>query len=308
MSLWLGCQEVLLDKGQEDDWFGSHFIVLMAVLAAIGFVVFVIRELRVARPFVNLRVLKNYNFSVGMPLMFFLGITMYGLTALLPLLMQTLMGYTALTSGLAMIPRGFGALAGMPLAGRLVNRVPGRYLVAGGFLTFGFSALWLSRMTLDVSPFMLVWPLFFSGVSIAFLFVPLNTLALGSVKPEEMNNASGIFNLMRNMGGSVGISLVTTLVERRAQVHQAFLAGDINSYSGVSQAKFASLSAMFAQQNGSFTGGRQALGAMGKLVGTQAGMLAYLDTFNFFAALCVVCVAGALFMKNIKVSGPVMAH
>jgi DHA2 family multidrug resistance protein len=229
MSLWLGCQEVLLDKGQEDDWFGSNFIVLMAVLAAIGFVVFVIRELRVATPFVNLRVLENYNFSVGMPLMFFLGITMYGLTALLPLLMQTLMGYTALTSGLARIPRGFGALVGMPLAGRLVNKVPGRYLVAGGFLTFGFSALWLSRMTLDVSPFMLVWPLFFSGVSIAFLFVPLNTLALGSVKPEQVNNASGIFNLMRNMGGSVGISLVTTLVERRAQVHQAFLAGDINS-------------------------------------------------------------------------------
>jgi DHA2 family multidrug resistance protein len=112
---------------------------------------------------------------------------MYGLTALLPLLMQTLMGYTALTSGLAMIPRGFGALVGMPLAGRLVNKVPGRCLVAGGFLTFGFSALWLSRMTLDVSPFMLVWPLFFSGVSIAFLFVPLNTLALGSVKPEQMN-------------------------------------------------------------------------------------------------------------------------
>ena len=114
MSLWLGCQEVLLDKGQEADWFGSNFIVLMAVLAAIGFVVFVLRELRVARPFVNLRVLRNYNFSVGMPLMFFLGITMYGLTALLPLLMQTLMGYTALTSGLAMIPRGFGALVGMP--------------------------------------------------------------------------------------------------------------------------------------------------------------------------------------------------
>ena len=308
MSLWLGCQEVMLDKGQEDDWFGSNFIVLMALLAVIGFVVFIIRELRVARPFVNLRVLKSYNFSVGMPLMFCLGITMYGLTALLPLLMQTLMGYTALTSGLAMIPRGFGALVGMPLAGRLVNKVPGRCLVAGGFLTFGFSALWLSRMTLDVSPFMLVWPLFFSGVSIAFLFVPLNTLALGSVKPEQMNNASGMFNLMRNMGGSVGISLVTTLVERRAQVHQAFLAGDINSYSGVFQGKFASLSAMFAQQNGSFTGSQQALGAMGKLVGRQAGMLAYLDTFNFFAALCVLCVVGALFMKNIKVSGPVMAH
>ena len=308
MSLWLGCQEVLLDKGQEDDWFGSDFIRLMGGLAVIGFVVFIVREFRAAKPFVNLRVLKNYNFAVGTGLMFFQGITLYGLTALLPLLLQTLMGYTALTSGLAMIPRGFGALIGMPLAGRLVGKVPGRYLVAGGFLMFAASAWWMSRMTLDISPWLLTWPLFLSGLSIAFVFVPLNTLALGSVKPEQMNNASGIFNLMRNMGGSVGISLVTTLVERRAQVHQAYLAGDINSYSTTYQSQFANLSAAFAQQNGSFTGSQQALGAMGKLVGTQAGMLAYLDTFIFFAALCGLCVVGALFMKNAKVSGPVMAH
>ena len=308
MSLWLGCQEVMLDKGQEDDWFGSNFIRTLAVLAGIGFVVFIIRELRVAKPFVNLRVLKTYNFSVGTVLMFFQGITLYGLTALLPLLLQTLMGYTALTSGMAMIPRGVGALVGMPLAGRLVNKVQGRYLVAFGFLLFGLSVMWLSRMTLDVSPWMLGWPLFLSGVSIAFLFVPLNTLALGSVKPEQMNNASGIFNLMRNMGGSVGISLVTTLVERRAQVHQAFLAGDINTYGAAFQSKFAGLTAMFAQQNGSVTGGQQALGAMGKIVGTQAGVLAYLDTFIFFMALCVPCILGALFLRNTKVSGPVMAH
>ena len=154
--------------------------------------------------------MKNYNFSLGVGLMFFAGITLYSLTAIVPLFLQSLMGYTALQSGLAMIPRGIGALIAMPLAGRLVGKIQGRYLVAGGFLSFGAATYALAQLSLDLTPWILFWPLFFSGVSIAFMFVPLNTLALGSLRPEQMGNASGIFNLMRNVGGSVGISLVTT--------------------------------------------------------------------------------------------------
>jgi MFS transporter, DHA2 family, multidrug resistance protein len=182
MSLWLGCQEVLLDKGQEDDWFGSPFIVVMAVLAVFGLVAFVARVLMTPRPFVDLRVMKTYNFSLGLFLMFCAGVTLYGMTAAIPLFLQGLMGYTSLQSGLAMIPRGLGALIAMPLAGALVSRVQGRYLVAGGFLAFGAASFALSRLSLDLTPGLLFWPLFFSGVSIAFMFVPLNTLALGAFK------------------------------------------------------------------------------------------------------------------------------
>jgi DHA2 family multidrug resistance protein len=307
MSLWLGAQEVLLDKGQEDDWFGSHFIAWMGVLAVIGFLVFVIRELTTDKPFVNFCVLKNYNFSLGMILMFFTGITLYGMTAIVPLFLQSQMGYTALQSGLAMVPRGLGALVAMPLAGRLVNKVQGRYLVAVGFLTFAISSLAMSRITTDISPSILFWPLFLSGFSVGFMIVPLNTQSLGSLKPEEIGNGSGIFNLMRNVGGSVGISLVTTLAQRAAQRHQGFLAGHMTPYDPAYQSKLHALSSVFALDSGVYEGHHHALGALYNTLLSQASLLAYLETFVVFALGGVVCIAVALLMKKSASHGPVMA-
>jgi DHA2 family multidrug resistance protein len=309
MSLWLGCQEVLLDKGQEDDWFGSRLIMAMAMLAFIGFVVFIVRELTVEKPFVNLRILKNYNFSIGTVLMFFAGVVLYGITALIPLFLQTLMGYTALESGLAVISRGLGAFTAMIIAGRIVGKIQARYLVAGGFLVFALSSFSLTKINLDITPAIIFWPLFLSGGSVAFMFVPLNTQALGSLKPDQINNASGIFNLMRNVGGSVGISLVTTLVERRAQAHQTYLVAHATPYDANWQSTLNTLTTGFAAHNGAVAGHQQALGAIYNAVQTQAGMLAYLDNFFWFAAMCVVCMVAALFMKRNKLHrGPVSAH
>ena len=298
MSLWLGCQEVLLDKGQEDDWFGSPFIVVMAVLAAVGLAAFLTRMLTAERPFVDLRVMKTYNFSLGLFLMLCAGVTLYGLTAAIPLFLQGLMGYTALQSGLAMIPRGLGALVAMPLAGALVSRVQGRYLVAGGFTAFGLSSFALSRLSLDLTPGLLFIPLFFSGVSIGFMFVPLNTLALGAFKAEQIGNASGIFNLMRNVGGSLGISLVTTLVARSAQAHQVLLAADLTPYDAAVRSSLAS----------STVPQRTALGLMYRALVGQSNLLAFLDDFRWFALLCVLCVAGALLFKKSRARGPIAVH
>ena len=308
MSLWLGCQEVLLDKGQEDDWFGSHFIVIMAVLAAVGFVAFLWRVLKAKRPFVDLSVLKNYNFTLGVVLMFFAGITLYSLTALLPLFLQTLLGYTALESGYSMIPRGLGALIAMPLVGRLVPKVQGRYLVGFGFLSYGVGAFALAHLSMNLTPWVLFWPLFLSGVSIAFMFVPLNTLALGSLKPEQMGNASGIFNLMRNVGGSVGISMVTTFVARFAQVHQNTLAAHLTPYNPVYQSELHTMASTFATHNTVAVAQQQAVGSMYHTLLSQANLLAYLDNFRWFGVLCVLCVAGALLLKKTKVHAPIAAH
>jgi DHA2 family multidrug resistance protein len=301
MSLWLGCQEVLLDKGQEDDWFGSNLIIGMAALAVIGLVAFVVRELHVVKPFVNLRVLKDYNFTVGLTLMFFAGVTLYGLTAAIPLYLQSLMGYTALQSGLAMISRGLGALIAMPLAGLLVSRIQGRYLAAFGFLSFGLSSWVLSRLTLDISPLVLFWPLFFSGVAIAFMFVPLNTLAIGSLPPEQIGNASGIFNLMRNVGGSVGITLITTLAARIAQARQTTLSAHLTPYDPAVQSALNSAASVFGGQ-------AQALGSLYRQLLKQANLLAYLEIFRWFTLLCLACIAGALILKRVKVHGPVAVH
>ncbi|HEU5071546.1 MAG TPA: DHA2 family efflux MFS transporter permease subunit [Verrucomicrobiae bacterium] len=307
MSLWLGCQEVLLDKGQEDDWFGSHFIVIMAALAVAGFIAFIWRVSRTEKPFVDLSVLKNYNFSLGLGLMFFAGLSLYSLTALIPLFLQSLMGYTALQSGYAMIPRGLGALVAMPLAGRLVTKIQGRYLVAGGFLSFGGASFVLAHLSLDLSIWVLFWPLFFSGVAIAFMFVPLNTIALGSLKPEQIGNASGIFNLMRNVGGSVGISLVTTFVARSAQAHQTILAAHLTPYDTTYQSTLQTMTSSFAA-HGNAAAHQLAVGSMYHTLLRQANLLAYLDNFRWFALLCSVCILGALLLRKVKVHAPVAAH
>ncbi len=308
MSLWLGCQEVLLDKGQEDDWFGSPFIVWMTVLAVIGFVAFVARAFAAEKPFVDLRVLKNYNFSLGLVLMFFAGVTLYSLTAIMPFFLQSLMGYTALQTGYAMIPRGLGAVIAMPIAGKLVTKIQGRYLAAAGFLSFGAAAWLLSHLSLNLTPWILFWPLFFSGVSIAFMFVPLNTLALGSLKPEQIGNASGIFNLMRNVGGSVGISLVTTLVARSAQGHQTYLAAHLTPYDPAYQSRLQAVTNVMSAHADAVTAHQQALGSIYNTLVGQANLLAYLDNFRWFALLCFACIAGALLLKKAKVSAPVVGH
>ena len=308
MSLWLGCQEVLLDKGQEDDWFGSRFIIVMAVLAVAGLVAFVVRVLTADKPFVDLRVLKNYNFTLGMALMFSAGVCLYSLTAVLPLFLQSLMNYTALQSGYAMIPRGLGALIAMPLAGRLVGKIQGRWLVAGGFLSFGLASLALTHLTLDESRSLLFWPLFFSGVAIAFMFVPLNTLALGALPPEQIGNASGIFNLMRNVGGSVGISMVTTLVARSSQMHQTYLVGQLTPYDPAYQARLQSLTTTFSAGSDHVTAQSQAVGSLYQTLSTQANLLSYLDNFRWFALLCFVCIGAALLLRKAKIRGPVAVH
>jgi DHA2 family multidrug resistance protein len=311
MSLWLGCQEVLLDKGQEDDWFGSRFIQVMTVLAVIGLVVFVIRELTVKRPFVDLRSLKNYNFSLSVILMSLAGVALYGLTVIIPLFLQSLLGYTALLSGFAMASRGLGALLSIAVAGKLLGKIPGHYILVAGFLMYGVAAYALSCISLDVSPSVLFWPVFFTGAGSGMMFVPLNTLALGVLKREELGNASGILNLVRNVGGSIGIATVTTYVARHAQAHQTNMVAHLTPYDPLYQSSFQKLTRMFAAHSDIVTAQQQAAGSMYHGLLTQANMLAYLDNFRFFALVALAGLVITLFYKKVKRSKdspPVAAH
>lgn len=309
MALWLGCQEVLLDKGQEEGWFGSHFIVIMTVLAVIGFLVFVVRELTAERPFVELRILKNYNFCFGVIIMFLAGVALYGVTVIIPLYLQSLMGYTSLLSGYSMVPRGVGAMMAIPFAGYLVNRIQGRYLVALGFFIYAAASFAMAGLSLDVSPRILIWPVFFTGLGSGFIFVPLNTLAFGALKREELGNASGIFNLMRNVGGSVGIALVTTFIARSAQQHQAVLVSHLTPYDPAYQVRMQTTASALSSFGDAVTGQHQALAAMYHTLVTQSNFLSYLDNFRFFGAVAFVAFVGALFFKKVKKhASPVAAH
>jgi DHA2 family multidrug resistance protein len=300
MALWLACQEVMLDKGQEDDWFGSHFILLMAALAVTGLVVFLIRELTAERPFVDLRVLKNYDFALGVALAFLSSMAFYGITVLIPLFLQSLMGYTSLLSGYSMAPRGVGAFIAIPLAGMLVGKVEGRYLVAIGFLVYAAASYALSCISLQVSPGSLVWPVFFTGVGIGFINVPLATMALGALPRAGIGNGTGIYNLMRNVGSSVGVSLVSTLNERHAQAHQTALVAHLTPYDPAYQSGLHTMTTTFSAHGATAAAQQQAVGSMYRTLSTQANLLAYLDGFRFFAFVAAAGIGGALLFKIVR--------
>src|SRR5947207_4152062 len=221
MALALGTLQLVLDKGQEEEWFASSFITWFAILSGAALIAFIVWELRSKDPIVDLRVLVNRNFAVGTSLMIAMGIVLYGTIALLPLFLQTLMGYPAVASGMAVSPRGLGAVTSMLIVGRLINKVRGRYLVMFGFTVLAYSIYLFSKINLEISISSIVWPNIISGFAMGFVFVPLTTMALGTLSNEQMGNASGVFNLMRNTGVSVGIASVTTLLARGAQMHQA---------------------------------------------------------------------------------------
>src|SRR6185312_12798445 len=169
---------------------------------------------------VDLKVLKDRNFAIGAALIFLFGIAIYSTVVVLPLFYQELLGYTAFTAGLVVAPRGIGAIFGMPIIGYLSNKADPRYLLTFGFFTFGLTTLYFGGLTLEISPTTLLLPILITGFGLSFVFVPINTAAYGTLHNEQIGNASGLFNLMRNVGGSIGISLASTLLVRRADVHQ----------------------------------------------------------------------------------------
>src|SRR6267378_875296 len=261
MAVALGTLQLVLDKGQEEDWFSSSLITWAAIFAGVTFVIFIVWELTVKEPIVNLRVLANRNFAVGTALMTVMGVVLYGTIALLPLFLQTLMGYPAVKSGLAVSPRGFGSIASMIIVGRLVNKIDGRYLIMFGFAVLGFSTYLFSDINLQISSSSIVIPGIISGFALGFVFVPLTTMAMGTLPNEQMGNASGVFNLMRNIGGSLGIATVTTLLARGAQAHQAAMVSHLTPYDPAFQQRVQALTGTLSSQAGS-AASQQAYGAI----------------------------------------------
>ncbi len=289
MALWLSTLQVMLDKGQEDDWFSAAWIRWFAVISVIAMIAFVVRELLADHPIVDLRILRDRNFAVGTLMVTVLGIGLYGTTVQLPLFLQTLMNYPAMQSGLALSPRGVGAMFAAIVVGRLIGFIDSRVMIAAGFVLFGVSGILYSHMTLDISIWSVAFVSIVNGMSTGLIFVPLSTAALGRLRNEQMGNAAGIYNLMRNIGGSVGISLVTTMLARAAQVHQNVLVQHLTPYDPVYQQKLAALQAGFARQTDRVTASRQALGVLYNVLVRQATLLAFSDNFRLLSLLGLAC-------------------
>jgi DHA2 family multidrug resistance protein len=308
MALALGTLQLVLDKGQEEDWFSSSLITFGAVFTGVMFISFIIWELRSKEPIVNLRILANRNFAVGTALMTVLGIVLYGTIALLPLFLQTLLGYPALQSGLAVSPRGIGSIASMIIVGRLIGKINGRYLLLFGFGLLAFSTYLFSDINLQISMGSIVWPGVMSGFAMGFVFVPLTTMAMGTLANDQMGNASGVFNLMRNTGGSVGIAAVTTMLARGVQIHQAAMVSHLTPYDPAFQQRVHDLTGTLSSQAGS-DASQQAYGSIYGTLVRQASVMSYIDNFRLLAFLCVICVPMVFLFKSVKRSkAPVSMH
>jgi DHA2 family multidrug resistance protein len=300
MSVWLGAMQLVLDKGQEADWFEADWICWLTALSAAAFLAFVLREILTPEPIVQLRALTNRNFCIGTIITGLFGVLLYGVTAFLPLFLQTLMGYSAMESGLAVSPRGLGAMVGMMMVGLLVNRIDSRLLLAIGLGIFGTSSLVLSHLNLGISMSAVAIPNFCNGFGGGFIFVPLTTLAMGRLRKQDMGNAAGIYNLVRNIGGSIGIAALTASVVRGSQKHQNYLGANLSAGNQATSSTLAGLSARFSTLGGLDTVTTQHK-AMGMIYGNlqqQSAVLAYADNFRMLGYLALACILlAAMFVR-----------
>ena len=308
MAVSIATLQIILDKGQQVGWFDAPWIRWFAILCAVTMAAFIARELRVEEPIVNLRVLRNRNFAVGTFLITLMGIALYGMLTLQPLFLQTLIGYTALQSGLAVSPRGLGALLMMPLVGYLTNVMDKRVMIGFGFLLFGATSLMLGNVNLQVSMSSVVWPIALSGIASALIWVPLATVTMGTLHREEMGNAAGIFNLMRNIGGSIGISVVATMLVRNAQAHQANMVAHLVSSNPVFHSRFMELQGAFLSRFGPVEASRKAMAAIYAELLRQANLWSFVDNFRFVAWVCVACFTAIFLLKKAEGGGAIEVH
>ena len=299
VALSLGCLQVVLDRGQDADWFGSTLITILTITSATAFVLLAWRETHHRDPMVDLKLMKNADFAVTFVLMFMLGFMLFGSTFLIPAYTQELMGYRAIDAGMVLTPGGIVTILLLPIVGRSINKVDLRILVGIG-LVIGAISLWLmTRLYLGSSFRELMMLRMLQSAALPFLFVPINAMAFRGVPPEKTNNASALINLARNFGGSVGIAFASTLLTRREQFHQSRLVEQLQPLNP-SYADFAHGvgSALGAAPDSATT-----LAGIYQTAVQQATLLSYLDDFKVLAILFVVLVPLLLLVKAGKGGG-----
>jgi DHA2 family multidrug resistance protein len=305
LGVWLGCLQIILDKGQEDDWFGATWIRWAAAMLVTSFVAFIIRELRHKQPLVDLRIFRHRNFTIGCLLIGLFGAGIYGLVTLLPLFYQELMGYTAFAAGWAVSPRGIGAICAMPVIGYLTSKMDNRWLIAFGFSLFGAASLWFGEVNLSIGQWTFLWAILISGFGSGCVFVPLSTTTMAFLKNEEIGNASGLYNLFRNIGGSIGISVVNTIVARHEQLHRSELAGSLNAARPSVRSAMQGMQQYLSAQGASpATAVQRTYGLLDQALTGQARLWSYVDDFRYMALACFACVPIVFTLKKAVRKGP----
>ncbi len=315
LAVGFGSLEFIMDKGQEDDWFGSHIITTFAILSAVSLVTLVFYELwqihKKRRPILDLTLFKNRTFAISFTLMFILGVALFGTTVLIPQFVQTLLGYTAERAGLVISPGGFAIMALMPLVGFLIGRVDPRYMIVFGFSITCAALSLMHTLNLQVSYGYIAMLRVFQASGLAFLFVPINTLSYTDIPREKNNDVSGLVNLARNIGGSVGTSFLTTALARRQQFHQDRLSMYMMRQNPNFAARVNGLATYFAHAGGITASSSQAqhmaLASIYNQLQQQAAMLSYLDVIAILAIASAAMIPLVFLMKH-KEPGAAAMH
>jgi DHA2 family multidrug resistance protein len=292
--------EIVMDEGQRRDWLSSNLIVASGIIALVALVSVVFWELRQKDPIIQLRMLKDRNFMLSTGTMFLLGFVLYASTMLLPLFLQTLLGYTALQSGLVLSPGGMAIIVLMPVVGFLLARHEARWLVIFGLAVSAFGLFQMSHFNLDVDYRTAMMSRVVQSAGLAFLFVPINTLAFAFVPKEKTNYATGIINLARNIGGSCGIAMVSTMLARRAQFHQQSLVSNLTPMDPSYSDALHGLAGTLMQKGAdAVQSAEQALGVVYAMAERQAMMKAFIDNFWLLGVTFLAVIPLIFFMRSV---------
>jgi MFS transporter, DHA2 family, multidrug resistance protein len=297
LAIGITSVQVMLDKGERLDWFDSHLIVALTAIGVIGLVGFVIRELHTAEPIVNLRVLHNRSFAIGTIFTTIVMFGMYGTYILIPLFCQQISGYTPMLAGLVLSIQSFGTLISIMLAGRLFNKVDPRLMVTLGCLAAGVGSWYMANFYAEIDFWNIAAPGILRGIGSGFIFIPLTTLSLGAVSMENMGTASGLFNMVRTIGGSIGIAMLVAMLTSGAQIHQSYLAAHIDPFQ-LNMLLHSSPGASAAIGNITRHGPAPMLGMVYLEVQRQAAVMAFVDDFRIIAYIFFILTPIALFMRK----------
>jgi DHA2 family multidrug resistance protein len=300
LSVGIGCLQIMLDKGQREDWFSSDFIIWLCIISVSALIVFVIVELSTKEPIVNLRALKSLSFSLGNIILFFVFFSMFGSIILLPIYLQTLMGYTATLAGIILAPGGIASLVVMPVVGRLITWVNSKVIIVCGIIITAWSIYLMSLFNRMADFDAILWPRVLLGAGMGLIVIPLTTLTLSNIRKEEMGNATSIFNFVRMIGGSFGIAITTTILTRRAQFHQSRIVEHLNPFdTPYSIGARQSAEALGARGFDPALTGQGGLGVIYDQVIRESSMMSFNDVFLVLTVLLVMIIPLVFFMRQI---------
>jgi MFS transporter, DHA2 family, multidrug resistance protein len=304
MAVGLGALQILLEKGEQHDWFASNFIIFLTFISCATLLLFVWRELTSDSPAVNLKILKDINFSSATFLGGILGMALMSSIFILPLLLQQLLGYTAFESGIALMPRSIAMAITMPIGGRLYNRLGPRILISMGLFIDAVSFFQFSQFSLDVGTRNMFLPQFLQGIGFGFIFVSLSTAALSTIEKSAMTAATGLYNVVRQIFGSIGIALAATILTRGENVYRAGIVKNLTPYNNIASKYLNTLTSYFTSRGADASRAKgMALKTMDGMLYKQSSMLSYNHIFFIIAVIFLFSIPLVYFIRDARMRG-----